>query len=95
MSGQSKIATREITLDNGLTLSISEDAMDDMELLDLLAQLDDGNGYAIPRVVEHLLGKEQKKKLYDAVRVNGRSKVTAVVDAMKEILDKLGETGKN
>ena len=45
--------------------------------------------------VPDLLGKEQKKKLYDAVRVNGRAKVTAVVDAMKEILDKLGETGKN
>lgn len=86
---------REITLENGLTLSIDENVMDDMELLDLLAQLDDGNGYAIPRVVEHLLGKEQKKKLYNAVRVDGRTRVTAVVNAMKEILDKLGETGKN
>ena len=85
----------EIVLDNGLKIQIDENAMDDMELLDLLAQLDDGNGYAIPRVVEHLLGKEQKKALYDSVRVNGRAPVTKVVEAMKEILNKLGETGKN
>ncbi len=86
---------KEITLDNGLKLKIEDNAMDDMELLDLLADLDDGNGYAIPRVVDHLLGKEQKKALYDSVRVNGRAPVTAVVEAMKEILDKLGDTGKN
>lgn len=85
----------EIVLENGLKIQIDENAMDDMELLDLLAQLDDGNGYAIPRVVEHLLGKEQKKALYDSVRVNGRAPVTKVVEAMKEILNKLGETGKN
>lgn len=85
----------EIVLDNGLKIQIDENAMDDMELLDLLAQLDDGNGYAIPRVVEHLLGKEQKKALYDSVRVNGRAPVTKVVESMKEILNKLGETGKN
>lgn len=85
----------EIVLDNGLKIQIDENAMDDMELLDLLAQLDDGNGYAIPRVVEHLLGKEQKKALYDSVRVNGRAPVRKVVEAMKEILNKLGETGKN
>lgn len=95
MSGRRKNTMQEITLSNGLTVRIDENAMDDMELLDLLAQLDDGNGYAIPRVVEHMLGKEQKKALYEAVRVNGRTPVTAVVDAMKEILDKLGETGKN
>ena len=86
---------REIVLSIGLTLKIDENVMDDMELLDLLAQLDDGNGYAIPRVVEHMLGKEQKKALYDSLRVNGRVPVTKVVEIMKELLEKLGETGKN
>lgn len=86
---------KKITLENGLTLDIDEEALNDMELLDDLADLDTGNGYAIPRVVTRLLGKEQKKTLYDSVRVNGRAPVTAVVAATKEILDKLGEQGKN
>ena len=90
-----KAKAREIVLENGLKLKIDENALDDMELLELLADLDDGNGYAIPRVCKKLLGEDQKKALYESIRVDGKVSITGAVEAMKEILDKLGDTGKN
>ena len=87
--------TVKVTLNSGLELSLDKNALDDMELLDALVNIDDGNGYGISRAVTRLLGKEEKKKLYDSLRVNGRTPVTAVTSALSEIFEKLGETGKN
>ena len=86
---------RKIKLENGLTLEIDEKAMDDMELLETLVDLDEGKPAAIPRVGKHLLGDEQMKKLYDHIREDGRVPISKYSEAIKEILDKLGETGKN
>ena len=90
-----KAKTKEITLESGLVLKIDENAMDDMELLELLIDLDEGKPSAIPRVGRHLLGEEQMKKLYESIRKDGRVPITGYSDAIKEILDKLGEMGKN
>ena len=86
---------KKIKLDSGLTLEIKENVMDNMELLDDLVELDEGNGYAISRVVGRILEKDQKKKLYDSLRADGVTPVSKVVETMKEIFDKLGDTGKN
>lgn len=86
---------KKIKLDSGLVLEIKDNVMDNMELLDDLVELDEGNGYAISRVVGRILDKDEKKKLYDSLRVDGVTPVSKVVDAMKEIFDKLGDTGKN
>ena len=86
---------KKIKLDSGLNLNVREDVMDNMELLDDLVELDEGNGYAISRVLNRMLEPDEKKKLYEHLRENGVTKVSSVVTAMKEIFDKLGETGKN
>ena len=86
---------KSIRLENGLNLEVREEALDNMELLDDLVDLDEGSGYAISRVVGRILNKEEKKKLYDHLREDGVVKISKVVDAMKEIFDKLGSTGKN
>ena len=86
---------KKIKLDSGLTLEIKENVMDNMELLDDLVELDEGNGYAISRVISRILDKGEKKKLYDSLRVDGVTPVSKVVEAMKEIFDKLGDQGKN
>ena len=86
---------KKVRLDNGLTLEVQDNALDNMELLDDLVDLDEGNGYAISRVVGRILSKEEKKKLYDHLRVDGVVQISKVVDCMKEIFDKLGDTGKN
>ncbi len=86
---------KKIRLENGLNLEIQDNALDNMELLDDLVELDEGNGYAISRVVGRILDKAERKKLYDSLRVDGVTPVSKVVEAMKEIFDKLGDTGKN
>lgn len=86
---------KDVHLDNGLTLNIQDNAMNNMELLDDLVELDAGNGLAISRVVGRILDRDEKKKLYDHLRVDGVTPVDKVVECMKEIFDKLGETGKN
>lgn len=86
---------KKVKLESGLNLSVRDDVMDNMELLDDLVALDEGNGYAISRVLNRMLEPEEKKKLYEHLRENGVTKVSRVVTAMKEIFDKLGENGKN
>ena len=86
---------KDIRLDNGLNLKIQDSALNNMELLDDLVDLDEGNGFAISRVLNRILDKDEKKKLYDHLRVDGVTPVDKVVECMKEIFDKLGDTGKN
>lgn len=86
---------KKVKLDSGLVLEIKDNVMDNMELLDDLVDLDDGNGYAISRIVGRILEKPEKKKLYEHLRADGVTPVSKVVDAMKEIFDKLGDQGKN
>ena len=86
---------KKIRLDNGLDLEIQDSVMNNMELLDDLVELDDGNGYAISRITKRILSKEEKKKLYDHLRVDGVTPVDKVVECLKEIFDKLGDKGKN
>ena len=86
---------KKIRLDNGLNLNVQDSVMNNMELLDDLVDLDEGNGYAISRIVSRILDKGEKKKLYDHLRLDGVTPVDKVVECMKEIFDKLGDTGKN
>ena len=86
---------KNIRLDNGLNLEVREEALDNMELLDDLVDLDEGSGYAISRVISRILDKDEKKKLYDHLREDGGVKISKVVDTMKEIFEKLGAAGKN
>ncbi len=86
---------KKVRLESGLNIEVQENALDNMELLDDLVELDEGNGYAISRVVSRILSKEEKQKLYDHLRVDGVVQISKVVDAMKEIFDKLGPEGKN
>lgn len=86
---------KKIKLESGLALNVRDDVMDNMELLDDLVALDEGNGYAISRVLNRMLEPEEKKKLYEHLREDGVTKVSRVVNAMKEIFDRLGDNGKN
>ena len=86
---------KKIKLESGLALNVRDDVMDNMELLDDIVALDEGNGYAISRVLNRMLEPEEKKKLYEHLREDGVTKVSKVVKAMKEIFDRLGDNGKN
>lgn len=85
----------KVRLESGLNLDIQDNVLDNMELLDDLVDFDNGNGYAISRILARILVPEEKKKLYEHLRRDGVTPITEVTKALKEIFDKLGPTGKN
>ena len=86
---------KKIKLENGFECTINTDVLDDMEFVDLLADTED-DPLKIGRVALMLLGKEQKKNLYDHLRTEGgRVPVTSMNDAIEKIFNALGDEAKN
>lgn len=80
----------------GLELSVREDAFNDMEALDTLTDLADGKPFAIPKVCDLIMDKDEKKKLYDFYRSeDGKVHVDKFVEVLAEIMMALGEKEKN
>ena len=78
---------------DGFEIELSEDALDDAELLDALGGMQDGNVFDMSRL--RLLGKEGRKKLYDHLRTpDGRVTVAKVADALGELMNSF-TAGKN
>lgn len=86
---------KKIKLDCGAEINIDEKDLGNMELLDELVAVDEGDTTALTHIFRLIMSKEDKKKLYDALREEGRVPVAKVVAALKELFDKLGEQGKN
>lgn len=86
---------KKITLECGLSLEIDERILNDMELVDDMAQADDGDPTGLSRLVLRLLGSDQRKALYKQLRTDGIVPTDKVLEAVKEIFEKLGEAGKN
>lgn len=79
-----------------LVLSVDEDVLDDMELLEDLADLDEQKAQALPRVIKRVLGEEQKAALYEFLRGgNGRVKTSAVSAALKDIFGQIKDGKKS
>lgn len=87
---------KKIVLENGLKLEVDEKSLNNMELLDALEEMTDGNELAISKVVKLMLGKENRKKLYDFIRdKDGRVPLEIVDKCLTEIMLLLGDKGKN
>ena len=88
-------------LQNEFKFKVDEASLDDMELLEDLAEIDKGNILKYPSAIERILGKEQKAKLYDKIRDPETGKVTATAtsEALTEIIEVLNsqteDAGKN
>ena len=84
-------------LNNGFEFEIDENVLDDMELLDDMAEAEGDNPLKISSVIVKVLGKEQRKRLYDSLRgENGKVSIEAATNAFTEILKIAGgEDGKN
>jgi hypothetical protein len=79
----------------GFEFEIPETALDNMELIEIMSEVED-NPLLFTKVVNLLLGKEQKKALYDHLRrEDGTVPIKAVSEAVTEIFNLLGEIGKN
>lgn len=72
---------------SGFEFEIDPDLLDDMEFIDLLAEASD-NVLLLPKVLEFILGKEQKKDLYEHLRgKNGKVSRTKVDETAGEIIE--------
>ena len=86
----------EITTKSGFTCEIDPGVLDNMELVDALAELHSGKTLAFPTVCLLVLGAETRARLYDQLR-NGAGRVPpADVDReLTEIMNALGSKAKN
>lgn len=82
------------TTSSGFAYRIEDSALDDYELLELMTEIDAGSTGNIPKMVEMLLGKEQKEALKSHCKVDGRVSSAKMVAEITEILLSHGE-GKN
>ena len=83
-------------LTNGLELEVNENSLNNMELLDALEEMTEGDELSMSKVVKLMLGKENRKKLYDSIRhKDGRVPLEDVDKCLTEIMMLLGEQGKN
>ena len=81
---------------SGFKYEIDENILDDMELIDAMAAAQGEDPTQISTVVVKVFGIEQCKKLYDHLRTeDGRVPVTDVANIITEILESLGDDGKN
>ena len=79
-------------LKSGFEYKIKDHVLDNMELLDAIAEVDQ-NPMVLSKVLKMLLGPEQRKKLYDHLRdpKNGNVPIVAVSDAVAEIFGGSGQ----
>ncbi len=76
----------------GFVCEIDTSAMNDMEVLDLVVRIDEGDALAYSPFLTKLLGKENKARLYDHVREeDGRVPIEKVAAEVGEILEQAGE----
>lgn len=85
------------TTRSGFRFTLAQDAAKDMELVDDLAALDAGTDpFAMSRVCLRLLGKDQRKRLYDHIRgENGRVAPQTLFQELTDVFTGMGEAGKN
>jgi hypothetical protein len=81
--------------ESGFMFEIDEEILDDYDFLELLCQIDEGDTSLTTKMVDTLLGKEQKEKLKDHVRTeSGRVSAKRLLAEVMEIFNATKE-GKN
>ena len=81
--------------ESGFSIELEESTLDNMEVLDAMSDLDEGNPLAMSRLVVKLLGKDGKQRLYNHLRTeDGRVPASAVESAIMELFQSIND-GKN
>lgn len=86
----------EITTKSGFICEIDPAVLDSMELLDAMAELQEGNILALSRTCRLFLGAENRTRLYNHLRNEaGRVPPGEVDRELNEIMLALGKPAKN
>ena len=88
------MAVKRIETRSGFVCEIDEAVVNDMEVLDLIVEIENGNVMKYPPLLQKLLGDDLKRRLYDHVRFDGRVPYQAIDAEVSDIFSGLGG-GKN
>ena len=81
--------------ESGFEYELNENVLDNMELLELMVEIQNGDPAALIPALKMILGDDQRKSLYNHLRTeDGRVPVAAVAAAFAEIV-KAVKQGKN
>ena len=81
--------------ETGFEFELEDEVLDDWELLECFCQIDEGDPISTVKMVEKLLGKEQKERLKAHVKaLHGRVSASKLLDEVGEILNAANK-GKN
>lgn len=76
-------------------VEVIDNAFDNMEAVDALVEMDEGNPLAISKITSFLFTKEEKKKVYDHLRnEEGRVTLVSFIPFVTEIMTLMGENEK-
>ena len=79
-------------LKDGFEVEIIEENVGDWEFLEILSDIDDGESGLIVKAARMMLGKDGVKALKEHLRgEKGKVPVTAMVDALYELMESVGE----
>ena len=74
----------------GLELTINPKVLADLEFLDLLAQVEDENPTALPRILRFLVGADRMREVFDCLRGDdGHVDLVEGVEFMRELMESL------
>lgn len=79
------------TTSTGFDFSIPDETLDDYELVEAIGDLEE-NPLRLTKVVDILLGKDEKKRLKEHCKVNGRVSAKRMEEEITEILTSNSES---
>lgn len=81
---------------DGIPVSIERDVLaNDLDTLELLADIDDGNLLSIVRLMRRVFGEEQYRNIKASLRKDGRTSMSDMNDFMVKVFSALGDDAKN
>ena len=82
---------KEIKIECGFACEIQENVLDNMELLELLVEVEEGKPASLIPTLDMILGKENRKQLYDHLRTDdGRVPIKDTSRALAQIIKAAG-----
>ena len=81
---------------SGFEFEISERRLNNYELLELIGEVDEGNGQAFPKVLKLLFGDDQAKSFKDHLREeDGIVPTDKIADELKSVFETVQEIKKS
>lgn len=91
------MADNEVCVEvDGIPVAISRDAMDDIDVLEMLADVSEGSMTSMPRLMRSVLGDEQYANVKESLKGDdGRTRVSDMTGFFFRAWREVGQAAKN